>query len=293
MEEPNHNREERHSIGPALDPLLPPEIAIKAEQIGVAKTAMDPLRLFALAVLAGAFIGLGAMAATTAWTGTAGAFPFGVSRIIGGLVFSLGLILVLLGGAELFTGNNLMVMAWASRRIGTGALLRAWGIVFAGNLVGSVGTALLVFLGGHHLMDGGAVGATALAIAEAKSTLPFIRAFFLGVLCNVLVCLAVWICMGARSAGDKLLAVLFPVAAFVAAGFEHSVANMYFIPQGLLIRHGAGAEFWTMAGTTAGAYPAIGFGGLLANLVPVTLGNIVGGGVLVGLVYWFIYLRRP
>ncbi|MGE0724417.1 MAG: formate/nitrite transporter family protein [Alphaproteobacteria bacterium] len=281
-----------HPHDPTLDALLPPEIARRAEALGVAKAGMDAVRLLVLGVLAGAFVGLGAMAATTMWTGTAGALPFGIARMLGGLVFSLGLILVVLGGAELFTGNNLMVMAWASRRIATMALLRAWAIVFVGNLVGAVGTALLVFLAGHHLLADGAVGATALAIGEAKSSLSVSRAFFLGILCNVLVCLAVWICYGARTTTDKLLAVLFPIAAFVAAGFEHSVANMYFVPAALMIQWWAPDAFWQAAGTTAAAYPALGLGGLVANLVPVTLGNVIGGGVLVGLVYWFVYLRR-
>ncbi|MCC7272482.1 MAG: formate/nitrite transporter family protein [Alphaproteobacteria bacterium] len=271
---------------------MPADIARKAERLGVAKAGMDPVRLFALAVLAGAFIGLGAMAASIAWTGTAGALPFGVARVLGGLVFSLGLILVVVGGAELFTGNNLMVMALAGRRITALALLRAWAIVFAGNLVGAVGTALLVFLGGDHFLADGAVGMTALAIGEAKSALPFGRAFFLGVLCNVLVCLAVWMCYGARTTTDKILAILFPVAAFVAAGFEHSVANMYFMPKALMILWWAPAEFWSAAGATAADFPALGIRGVVANLVPVTLGNVVGGGVFVGLVYWFIYLRR-
>ncbi|MBT7614000.1 MAG: formate transporter FocA, partial [Rhodospirillaceae bacterium] len=222
----------------------------------------------------------------TMWTGLSGVAPFGVARMAGGLVFALGLILVVLGGAELFTGNNLMVMAAASRRISLGALLRAWGIVFIGNLVGAVGTALLVFLADHHLLADGGVGRTALAIGAAKTELPFLRAFFMGILCNVLDCLAVWLCYGAHSTTDKLLAILFPIAAFVAAGFEHSVANMYFIPQAMLVD-----AFSDVA--LAPAPASLGFGGLVANLIPVTLGNIVGGGVLVGLVYWFIYLRKP
>jgi len=177
--------------GATVDALLPAAIARKAEETGVTKASMDGVRLFVLAVLAGAFIALGAMAATTIWTGSAGIVPFGIARMLGGLVFALGLILVVLGGAELFTGNNLMVMALASRRITVRALLRAWAIVFLGNLAGAVATAVLVFLAGHHLMDGGAVGLTALAIGRAKTTLPFGQAFFMGVLCNVLVCLAV------------------------------------------------------------------------------------------------------
>lgn len=278
--------------GGGLDSLLPAEIARKAEATGVAKAGMDTTRLLVLAVLAGAFIGLGAMAATTLWTGTAGTMPFGIARMLGGLVFALGLILVVLGGAELFTGDNLMVMAWAGRRITLGALLRAWGIVFVGNLIGALGTAALVYLAGHHLLDNGNVGATALAIGKAKVELPFVRAFFMGVLCNVLVCLAVWLCYGARSTTDKLLAVLFPITAFVAAGFEHSVANMYFVPEALLILWFAPDSFWAASGLDPAAFAGVTPWGLVRNLVPVTLGNMVGGGVLVGLVYWFVYLRR-
>jgi formate/nitrite transporter len=279
--------------GPRLDALLPAEIARKAEATGVAKAAMDGMQLFVLAVLAGAFIGLGSMAATTLWTGTAGVVPFGIARMLGGLVFALGLILVVLGGAELFTGNNLMVMAWASRRITLGRLLRAWAIVFVGNLVGAVGTALLVFLAGHHLLADGAVGLTALSIGRAKTALPFGQAFFMGVLCNVLVCLAVWLCTGAHSTTDKLLAILFPITAFVAAGFEHSVANMYFVPEALFVLWWAPDGFWAATGADPLAYGDLGPGGMVRNLVPVTAGNIVGGGALVGLVYWFVYLRRP
>lgn len=276
----------------SLDALLPAEIARRAESVGVAKARQDGLTLFALAILGGAFIGLGAMAATVTWTGADGAMPFGPARVLGGVVFSLGLILVVLGGAELFTGNNLMTIAWASRRITTAALLRAWGIVFAGNFIGAVGTALLVFLGGDYLLADGAAGRVALTIGEAKTTLSFMPAFFLGILCNVLVCLAVWICYGAHTTADKVLAILLPVAAFVAAGFEHSVANMYFIPKAIMILHWAPAEFWTAAGVSPADYPALGLDDLVASLIPVTLGNMVGGGGFVGLVYWFIYLRR-
>ncbi len=275
-----------------LDALLPSAIARKAEEIGVAKAGMNALSLLVLAVLAGAFIGLGAMAATIMWTGVAPVMPFGVARMLGGLVFALGLILVVLGGAELFTGNNLMVIAVASRRIGLGALMRAWAIVFVGNIIGAVGTAALVFLAGQHELAGGGVGQTMLAIGKAKAELPFAQAFFLGILCNVLVCLAVWLCYGAHTTTDKLLAVLFPIAAFVAAGFEHSVANMYFIPLAMIVKAFAVDGFWSLTGATPDAYDAVSLAGLLHNLVPVTLGNIIGGGVLVGLVYWFVYLRR-
>jgi len=277
-----------------VDALLPPEMARKAEAVGVAKAGLDGLSTFLLAVLAGAFIGLGAVFATTVVAGT-GELAWGVVRLLAGTVFSLGLVLVIVGGAELFTGNNLIVMAWAAGKVDTGRLLRNWTIVYAGNFVGSVGTAALVFVGGHHTFGGGTVGATALSIAEAKMGLGFVQAIALGVLCNALVCLAVWLTFSARTVAGKIAAIVPPIAAFVAAGFEHSVANMYFVPQALLIRAGATDDFWQAIGSTAGDHSSLTAGGfLLWNLLPVTLGNIVGGAVLVGLVYWTIHLRnRP
>ena len=275
-----------------IDALLPAEIAEKAEAVGAEKTRLDAVTLAVLAVLAGAFIALGALFATTVLAGAHGAVPYGISHFLAGLAFSLGLILVVVGGAELFTGNTLMVMAWAGGKVGLAEMLRAWAIIYVGNLVGAVATALLALLAGQYLLADGEIGARALAIAETKATLPFGRALFLGVLCNVLVCLAVWLALGARSTSDKILAILFPVAAFVAAGFEHSVANMYFIPFGLFIRLWAPASFWTGIGATPADYADITWLGLVANLVPVTIGNIVGGGVLVGAVYWFVYLRK-
>ena len=274
-----------------IDALLPQEIAEKAEAVGIQKTRRDATTLFVLGVLAGAFIALGAMFATTVLAGANGAIPFGVSRLLAGIVFSLGLILVVIGGAELFTGNTLMVMALAAGRVRLAEMLRAWAIVYAGNFVGAVGTALLVFLAGHYLGGGGSIAAVALKIGAQKAALPFDQALLLGILCNVLVCLGVWLSLGARSTTDKILAVLFPVSAFVGAGFEHSVANMYFIPLALLIKAFAPAALWTSLATTPGAFPGLTIGGLVTNLVPVTIGNIIGGGVLVGAVYWFVYLR--
>ena len=275
-----------------IDALLPAEIAEKAEAVGAEKTRLDAVTLAVLAVLAGAFIALGALFATTVLAGAHGAVPYGISHFLAGLAFSLGLILVVVGGAELFTGNTLMVMAWAGGKGGLAEMLRAWAIIYVGNLVGAVATALLALLAGQYLLADGDIGARALAIAETKATLPFWRALFLGVLCNVLVCLAVWLALGARSTSDKILAILLPVAAFVAAGFEHSVANMYFIPFGLFIRLWAPASFWTSIGATPADYADITWLGFVVNLVPVTIGNIIGGGVLVGAVYWFVYLRK-
>jgi len=290
--------------GVRLDALLPPEMARRAEEIGVKKAALGLVPMFSLAVLAGAFIALGAAFATTVAAGSmavkgpdgaaiaSAAFPYGFTRLLAGLSFTLGLILVIVAGAELFTGNNLIAMAWASRRVSTAALLRNWVVVWVGNLVGSVGTAALVVLGGQYRFGGGAVGATALATAATKVDYDPVRAFVLGILCNALVCLAVWLTYSARSTTDRILAIIPPIAAFVAMGFEHSVANMYFIPVGILIQQFAAPDFWTSIGSSAGAYAAVDWAGFVRNIVPVTLGNIVGGSVLVGAVYWVVYLRR-
>jgi len=267
----------------AADAPLPPAMAAKASDLGAAKAGLDAQRTFVLAVLAGAFIALGAMFATVVTTGGADV-PFGINRLAGGVVFSLGLVLVVVAGAELFTGNNLIVMAWADRRITLGRLLRNWGIVYAGNLVGAVATALLVFAARQYEFGDGAVGLNVLAIADAKASLGWGQAVALGALCNALVCLAIWLSYAARSVTDKVLAVIFPITAFVAAGFEHSVANMYFLPIGLLVKEEVpeGAAHPDLTWSNA----------LLDNLVPVTLGNIFGGAVMVGLVYWLVY-RRP
>ena len=275
-----------------IDALLPLEIAQKAEAIGVQKTRMDTLSLFALAVLAGAFIAFGAMFATTVLAGADGVVPFGISRLLSGLEFCLGLVLVVLGGAELFTGNTLMVMALAAGKVSLREMLRAWTIVFIGNFVGAVGTAALVFLSGQYLSGGGSVAAVALSIANNKVNLSFDHALFLGILCNVLVCLAVWLAYGARTTSDKVLAILFPVSAFVVAGFEHSVANMYFIPLGLFIKAWGPASVLTQGSGAAAGYAALTWPAFFVSLVPVTIGNIIGGGGVVGAVYWFIYLRK-
>ena len=270
-----------------LDALLPPEMARRAEEIGAAKVAMDRGRLVALAVLAGAFIAFGAIFATVALAG-AGAAPWGATRVLAGLVFSVGLILVVVGGAELFTGNNLIVMAWAGGRVGTLAMLGNWALVYAGNFVGGLGVALAAYGARLHEAGGGAVGATALGIAAAKLQLGFVQAVLLGILCNVLVCLAVWLAYSARSTTDRMLVVVPPIAAFVAAGFEHSVANMYFVPFALFLA-ALDPGFLAAQGLDARALTWSGF--LARNLVPVTLGNVIGGALLVGGVYWFVYLR--
>ncbi len=274
-----------------IDALLPPDIALACEAAGAAKAGRDHVTLIVLGFLAGAFIALGAVFMTVVLTGSEG-LPWGVARLLAGLVFSLGLILVILGGAELFTGDSLMIVACASRRLGIAALLRAWMLVYLGNIGGAMGTAAIVFLAGQYGFSAGAVGKTALAIASAKAALPTMQLFFLAVVCNVLVCLAVWMSFGARTATDKVVVIVLPVAAFVACGFEHSIANLYFLPYGLAIRFGAGPDFWAAIGKTAADYPALTIAGALHNIVVSTVGNLVGGSFLVGAVYWFVYLRR-
>jgi formate transporter len=272
-----------------IDALLPQEMATRAEYIGARKAEMSTLTTFSLAILAGAFIALGAVFATTVAAGTSGVLPFGVAKLLTGLVFCLGLILVVVGGAELFTGNNLIVMAWASGKVTGRALLRNWLIVYLGNFVGSFGTAVLVMLSQQYVFGGGLVGETALKIAVSKVNLGFGQAIALGVLCNALVCLAVWLTFSARSTIDKIAAIIFPITAFVAAGFEHSVANMYFIPFGLLIKDFDPAfvsdKAINVSSLTWGSF-------LVNNLLPVTIGNIIGGAVLVAAIYWSIFLRR-
>jgi len=275
-----------------MDALLPPDMAKKAEEVGIRKAGMDGVKMFVLAILAGAFIAFGAVFATTVAAGSAGSLLYGVQRLLVGTVFSLGLVLVIVGGAELFTGNSLIVMAWAGGRVSLTGLLRSWAIVFAGNFVGSVGTALLVFLAGHHAFDSGSAGLTALKIAESKLHFGFLQAVCLGILCNVLVCLAVWLTFSARTTTDRILAVVPPIACFVAAGFEHSIANMYFVPFAWLIQIGATDSFWTSIGSSSETFAGITWSAfLMRNLLPVTIGNVIGGGVFVGAVYWFIFLR--
>lgn len=281
-----------HNNEMQFDALLPAEMAAKAEQIGVKKARLNPINTFVLAVLAGAFIALGAIFSTVVVAEAGRVLPYGVTRLLAGLAFSLGLILVIVGGAELFTGNNLIVMAWASRKVSSRLLARNWIVVYLGNFAGALATAVLVYLSGQFNFGRGAVGAAALAIAEAKVGFGLVQAIALGILCNALVCLAVWLSFSARTTTDRILAIVPPIAAFVAAGFEHSIANMYFVPIGLLIKSGAPAPFWVNIGLTAADFPGLTWGRfLLNNLLPVTLGNIIGGTLLVGVVYWFVYLR--
>ena len=274
MQDGSGTTDKKASGAPSVLDVVPPaQIALLVESVGVKKAHLSIVQTLTLGILAGAFIAFGAMFYTVVVTGSE--LGFGPTRFLGGLAFSLGLILVIIGGAELFTGNSLILLAWMDGRIDTTALLRNWSIVYAGNLIGALGTAVLVNLSGMLDLDDGAVGRTAEAIAQTKVSLELMPAFVRGVLCNTLVCLAVWMCFAAHTVTGKVFVIIFPVTAFVALGFEHSVANMYLIPVAAL-----------EPGTTIGVMA------LLGNLIPVTIGNIVGGGVLVALTYWLVYLRK-
>lgn len=254
------------------DAYSPAEIAARINNFAIAKARLPLLQLSLLGVLAGAFIGLGAMMFTL--VASDASLGFAANRLAGGLAFSLGLILISVAGAELFTGNNLLAMAWASGRVTGSDVLRNWFVVCTANLVGALGLAALVWLSGHGTLNDGAVARTAVRIAETKLAIPPVEAFFRGVLCNVLVCMAVWMVHACRSVTDKVLVMVFPITAFVAAGFEHSVANMYFFPLAMLF--GAPLDL----------------GEVLASLLWVIAGNLIGGSALVALVYYVIYLRR-
>ncbi len=290
----------------SFDVVMPPAIAERAELSGAARGSTDAVTLSVLSLLGGAFVALGAVFATTVSAGVVtfspagagapltAALPYGIVRLLVGVSFSLGLILVALAGAELFTGNNLVVMAWASRKVSTRQLLRNWLFSFLGNCAGAIATAALLFMTTQYTFGNGAVGLNALAIANAKTSLDFFPALTLGIVCNALVCLAVWMGYGARTIVDKIAAFIFPVAAFAAAGFEHCIANAYFIPMGLFIKAGAPQSFWTTIGRTPADYPALTwYNFIFGNLIPVTIGNAIGGSILVAGVYWFVYLRRP
>jgi formate/nitrite transporter len=265
-----------------FDVFSPKEIAARVETIGVAKARLPLIPMLMLSVLAGAFIGLGALYFVIVKSDPS--LGFAAKQVLGGVAFSLGLILVIVAGAELFTGNNLLAMAWADGKISTLELLKNWAIVSVGNFIGAIGLALLVFLSHHPEMNNSRIAYEYLGIAAVKVAMPFWTAFFKGILCNVLVCMAVWMALAGRSTIDKAVAIVFPVSAFVAAGFEHSIANMYFIPLAMLLQN------FDNIGVNADTITWVGFFG---NLVPVILGNIVGGSVLVGLVYYLIYRHVP
>src|SRR3954469_21444007 len=258
----------------------PAEIKQAVEKVGVKKANLPPLASFMLAIVAGGGIGLGALYYTIVASDPE--LSFATARVVGGLVFSLGLALVLVGGAELFTGNNLIVMAWASGKVSTRTMLRNWIIIWFGNLFGALGLVLLIYLSHHLDMNDGRIGLSVLNTAAGKIRPDVMTLFVKGILCNVLVCAAVWLAYAGRTVTDKIIALLLPISAFIAAGFEHCVANMYFLPLAwLLVQTGhAPANFDASLITMSG---------IVHNLVPVTLGNIVGGAGFVGAAYWAIY----
>jgi formate/nitrite transporter len=257
----------------SFDAYKPEKIAELVESIGVKKAVLPAIPTIMLGLMAGAFIAFGAMFFTLVMTNHN--MGLGPARLLGGVAFSLGLILVVVGGAELFTGNNFIVMAWAERKVTTAQLLRNWCLVYIANFIGAVGAAILMFWSGALSLGDGAVAETAYNIAVYKVNIDPLQAFVRGILCNALVCLAVWLCFAARDVASKILAIIFPISAFVALGFEHCVANMYFIPLGMLMSDGE-----------------IGVIVFLTNLIPVTVGNIIGGGLFVAFVYWVVYLRK-
>lgn len=277
--EPNPNQ-----TSPPVDALLPLAMAKRSETIGERKATMPLVPTLVLGILAGAFIALGCIFYTVVMSSGHSQLPFGVSKLLGGLAFSLGLVLVIVGGAELFTGNNLIVMAWASRRVSSLQVLRNWFIVYVGNLIGAFGIAALVYVAGIADQNQGEVGNQMIAIAVAKSSHTWVQAIAAGILCNILVCLAVWLCLSARSVADKVLSIIFPITAFVTVGAEHCVANMFFFPIAIMVQSDRPMD----ANTSTVQWSDF----LLANLIPVTLGNVIGGAVLVGLVYWFVYLHH-
>ncbi len=256
----------------SIDAYSPKQIAALINTVGISKANLPVLQTLTLGVLAGAFIAFGAMFYTVVITDSA--LGIGPTRLLGGLAFSLGLVLVIIAGAELFTGNNLIVIAWAERKVTTRLLLRNWLLVYLANLVGSVASAWFIQLSGTLATSDGAFANTALNIAQNKVALTSGQAFFRGIMCNALVCLAVWLCFAAHSVSGKILAIIFPISAFVALGFEHSVANMYLISVAIL-QGGSGITLADFVG----------------NILPVTVGNIVGGSVFVALVYWLCYLH--
>lgn len=270
-----------------VDSFSPGEIARLVQTRGVAKASAPVLTTLVLGIVAGAFIALGAVFSTV--VSTRSSLGDGPTRLLAGAAFSLGLILVVVAGAELFTGNNLIVMSWVSRKITLPGLLRNWAIVYVGNAIGAVSVVMLVYQSEWWVVADHSMGATALSIAASKAGLSFGVALARGILANALVCLAVWLATAGRSLTDKVLAIMFPITAFVAAGFEHSIANMYFIPMGLLLSEQPAVV--EVANLPSDRLAALNGAGLVTNLTAATLGNIVGGGVLVGLVYWFVYLR--
>ncbi|AUH01141.1 formate transporter FocA [Pectobacteriaceae bacterium CE70] len=271
--------------------LLPAAMAKAAEDAGVYKATKQPLTTFYLAITAGVFISIAFVFYITATTGST-AMPFGVAKLIGGICFSLGLMLVVVCGADLFTSTVLIVIAKASGRITWKQLAFNWINVYIGNLIGALFFVALIWFSGEHMVANGSWGLNVMQTANHKLEHTFVQALCLGILANLMVCLAVWMSYSGRSLTDKMFAMILPVAMFVASGFEHSIANMFMIPMGIVVKNFASAEFWHAIGMVPTQFEHLTVSNFITNnLIPVTIGNIIGGGLMVGLTYWVIYLR--
>ena len=276
----------------SFEALTPPEMAAKAEDVGVVKATKEPLQAFYLAIMAGVFISIAFVFYTTVTTGAEG-IPYGIIKTVGGLFFSLGLILVVVCGGELFTSSVLTTVACASGRISVAQLLKNWGVVYLGNFFGAAFFVAIIWFAQQHMIHEGAWGINALRIASHKLQYSFSQAVALGILCNLLVCLATWMTFSCRSTTDKILVMILPVSMFVASGFEHSIANMFMIPLGIVIKTFASPEFWVVTGQNPAEFAELTVNGFVfRNLIPVTLGNIIGGGLLVGMTNWVVHRRK-
>ncbi|WP_019209498.1 formate transporter FocA [Yersinia massiliensis] len=274
-----------------FDALLPAAMAKVAEDAGVYKATKHPLKTFYLAITAGVFISIAFVFYITATTGTAGV-PFGFAKLVGGICFSLGLMLVVVCGGDLFTSTVLTTVAKASGRITWRQLGCNWVNVYIGNLFGALFFVALIWFAGQYTVANGQWGLNVLQTADHKLHHTFIEAVCLGILANLMVCLAVWMSYSGRTIMDKMFAMILPVGMFVASGFEHSIANMFMIPMGIVIKNSASPEFWQSIGTAPEHFANLTVSNfVINNLIPVTIGNIIGGGLLVGLTYWVIYLR--
>lgn len=272
--------------------LSPAEIAEFTVGVGVKKASLKWWKQFVLGIMAGMFIALAGNASSVAGYGISSA---GLSKTLSGALFAAGLLMVLFAGAELFTGNCLMTMAVAEKKIRTSAMLKNWFFVYLGNLVGGVLYTFLMSNTTQMNMGGGQLGAYAINAAYGKCTMEFMPAFIMGIFCNVLVCIAVWVSYSTKNVAGKILAMFFPIWIFVASGYEHCVANMYFIPMGIFEKDNATAVAAAMDkyGLTADQISSVNWQNFfVTNLIPVTLGNILGGGVVVGLVYWLVYVKK-
>ncbi|MEZ9863242.1 formate transporter FocA [Vibrio breoganii] len=274
-----------------FESLLPPEMAVRAADVGESKVTKKPIKSFMLAIAAGMHIGIAFVFYTVVTTGAA-EMPYGMAKLMGGLAFSLGLILVVITGGELFTSTVLTLVAKVSGRITWGQLAKNWCVVYFGNFVGAMMLVGIMMVTKEYMSDGGLMGLNAMAISQHKLHHTFWQAVALGLMCNLLVCLAIWMTYSARSLTDKVIILILPVAMFVASGFEHSIANMFQVPMAIAIKNFAPAEFWQMTGANIANYADLNvLDFVINNLIPVTIGNIIGGGLFVGIYFWMIYLK--